>query len=65
MHPSNCSSVNRSPPDRKYIAQVVYETKHHDREWLMKIMVAKHLIVLQKVKMSMTLTRVYFSLIVY
>ena len=52
MHPSNCSSVNRSPhPNRKYVAQVVYETKHHNREWLMRIMVAKCLNCLLKVKM--------------
>ena len=47
MHPS---SVSRSPHlDRKYAAQVVYETKHN-REWLMKIMVAKCLNALLMVK---------------
>ena len=39
----------RSYPDNKYVGQVVYEVKHHNREWLMRFMVAKRLCALLEV----------------
>ena len=33
------------------VAQVIYETKYHNREWFMRIMIAKRLNGLLKVKM--------------
>ena len=44
-----CIAVSSSSPDKKYVAQVVYEVKQHNREWLMRLMAAKCLNALLKV----------------
>ena len=42
-------AVGSSSPDKKYVAQVVYEVKRHNRKWLMRLMAAKCLNALLKV----------------
>ena len=43
MSSTDVLSDGRSYPDNKYVGQVVYEVKHHNREWLMRFMVANRL----------------------
>ena len=42
-------AAGSSSPDKKYVAQVVYEVKRHNREWLIRFMAAKCLNALLKV----------------
>ena len=54
-------AVSSSSPDKKYVAQVVYEVKRHNREWLMRLMAAKCLNALLKVMPILKLPTIYIS----
>ena len=54
-------AVGSSSPDKKYVAQVVYEVKGHNREWLMRLMAAKCLNALLKVMSILKLSIINVS----